>query len=39
MKVTIIKGPNYNEAEKRAHKLLYEIISKKVKENEHNNKR
>lgn len=32
MKVTIIKGPYFEETENRAHKLLYEIIMKKVNE-------
>lgn len=33
MKVTIIKGPLFEEREKQAHELLYKIISKKVNEN------
>ncbi|WP_445506643.1 hypothetical protein [Niallia sp. 03190] len=34
MKVTIIKVPNFEQAEKKAHELLYRIISKKIQENE-----
>lgn len=34
MEVKIIKGPNYEKLEKRAHKLLYEIIKKKVEEDQ-----
>ena len=32
MKVTIIKGPQFEQVEKRAHELLYKIISKEVQE-------
>ena len=34
MKVTISKGPNYKKVEKEAYKLLYQFISKKIKEDE-----
>jgi hypothetical protein len=31
MKVTIIKGPHFEQAEKRAHELLFKIILKETK--------
>ncbi|MEI2368283.1 hypothetical protein [Niallia circulans] len=31
MKVTVIKGPNYKLAEREAHKIIYRIISDKLK--------
>ncbi len=34
MKVTVIKGPMYDKVEKEAHKLLYQIISRKIQEKE-----
>jgi hypothetical protein len=32
MKVTIIKGPLFEQQEKKAHELLYHMISGKVKQ-------
>lgn len=32
MKVTIVKGPLFEHQEKKAHELLYHMISQKVKE-------
>ncbi|MED4456187.1 hypothetical protein [Metabacillus fastidiosus] len=32
MKVTIIKGPNYEYVEQQAYKYLYQIIKEKAKE-------
>lgn len=34
MKVTIIKGPLFEEREKQAHELLYRAIAKKMNEEE-----
>ncbi|MFT8319299.1 MAG: hypothetical protein ABF649_00520 [Bacillus sp. (in: firmicutes)] len=34
MKVTIIKGPMFEKAEKKAHALLYQIIRQKMIEDE-----
>ena len=31
VKVTVIKGPNYKLAEREAHKIIYRIISDKLK--------
>lgn len=32
MKVTIIKGPHFEERQKKAYEMLYHIISKKAAE-------